>query len=92
MNGAYTHDEEKEEVWAYMTERKIEAMILVEGTDAITGGVVQARHSYTAVSDDIVWDHWFVDCVSEEADGGKMIDLNRFHDTIRANTETPHPF
>ena len=48
-------EEEKRMIQAFMRDRRIEVVAIVEGTDATTGGAVQSRHSYTA--DEIIWDH-----------------------------------
>lgn len=45
----------------YFEDRNIEIVILLEGTDELTGAVIQARHSYTY--NDIVWNHTFAPCV-----------------------------
>ena len=49
--------EEKRMVQAFMQDRRIEVVAIVEGTDATTGGAVQSRHSYTF--DEIVWDRTY---------------------------------
>jgi hypothetical protein len=79
------HSEEKEVLSAFMLDRRVEIVAIVEGTDATTGGTVQARHSYT--SDDIVWDHTFVSCVGEDADGSALIDFSVFHDIVECEPD-----
>ena len=44
-----------------MSDREAELIVLVEGTDEMTGSAVQARHSYRW--DDIVYDSTFVPCI-----------------------------
>ena len=43
---SYGYLEEKDMIAFYMSDRKMEIMAVVEGIDATTGGVVQARHSF----------------------------------------------
>ena len=45
----------------FLRDRQAEIVVLVEGTDEITGSTVQARHSYRV--DDIAWDHTFQNCI-----------------------------
>ena len=57
-----------------------EIIVLIEGQDSTTGGVVQARHSYK--SEDILWNTSFVSCVlQDELDGTPVIDFCLFHET-----------
>jgi len=75
----YAHKEEREMIQAFMRDRNVEVIAVVEGMDAATGGVVQARHSY--IVDEIQWHHEHVVCVLEDPEsGGAMIDFSRFHD------------
>ena len=72
--------EEREMVMRFIADRSIEIVVLVEGNDSTTGGVVQARHSYTG--DDIQWNTSFVQCVLQDEDtGGAVIDFSLFHHT-----------
>ena len=57
-------------------ERQVEIVVMVEGTDELTGTSIQARHSYT--SEDILWDHRFVPCVDAT---NATVDFLRFHAT-----------
>lgn len=62
-----------------MRDRQIELIVVVEGVDAATGGIVQARHSYTC--DEIDWDKSFKFCVQKDAeDGCTTIDFSLFHE------------
>ncbi|KAJ1417231.1 hypothetical protein B484DRAFT_434315 [Ochromonadaceae sp. CCMP2298] len=71
--------EERKMVQLFMRDRQVEIIVVVEGVDAATGGMVQARHSYTC--DEIEWDKSFVGCVSRDPlDGCTTIDFSRFHD------------
>jgi hypothetical protein len=76
-NDSKVNDIEKNMIISYMRDRNVEIIILVEGQDALTGGIVQARHSYTI--DEICWDAEFVQCVYEAPDGSPLIDYNKFH-------------
>ena len=65
-------------IQTYMRDRRMEVVAIVEGMDAATGGVVQARHSF--VCDDIKWNRTFVPCVHEdEEEGVAVIDFSTFH-------------
>lgn len=80
--------EEKAMLRKYMTDRKIEIIAIVEGTDAASGGSVQARHSYTL--EDIEWDQSFERCVFEDAEGGAVIDFGKFHETKAVSADAPY--
>ena len=45
----------------FLCDREAEIVVLVEGTDELTGAIIQSRHSYTP--QDLAWDHSFVPCV-----------------------------
>jgi potassium inwardly-rectifying channel subfamily J len=72
-----THAQEQASVMQFMRDRRAEVVVIVEGTDAATGGTVQARHSY--ILDDIAWNHKFPPCVREDKDGAALIDFGVFH-------------
>jgi polyphosphate kinase 2 (PPK2 family) len=81
------HKEEREMIQAFMRDRNVEVVAVVEGMDAATGGVVQARHSYTV--DEIQWHHEHVVCVLEDPEsGGAMIDFSRFHDVAPTSMDS----
>ena len=83
-------EEEKIMISHYMNDRKMEVMAIVEGIDASTGGVVQARHSY--VFNEIEWDRSFKPCVFEDKkDGSAIIDFSVFHDLIGVSEDALHP-
>jgi len=70
---------EQEMVEKYIKDRKIEVVTIVEGTDAATGGSVQAIHSFTL--DEILWNKGFVPCVFEDdEDNSAIIDFSLFHE------------
>jgi hypothetical protein len=83
QNGVYddeteSQQEERRMIQTYMRDRRMEVVAIVEGMDAATGGVVQARHSF--VCDDIKWNRTFVPCVHEdEEEGVAVIDFSVFH-------------
>jgi inward rectifier potassium channel len=64
------------EMWR---EQQIEIVVMLSGLDEALADRVYARHSYSA--DDIVWDHKFVDVLSVNMQGRRVVDLTRFHDT-----------
>jgi hypothetical protein len=64
----------------YMRDRRVEVVAIVEGTDAATGGSVQARHSY--IAEEVLWDRSYSRCVFEGDDGAAIIDFSKFHDTV----------
>lgn len=77
---------EKDMISFYMQDRKMEIMAIVEGIDATTGGVVQARHSF--IHSEIEWDKSFTPCVFEDSqDGSAVIDFSVFHDLIDVSTD-----
>jgi inward rectifier potassium channel len=62
-----------------MAARDMEIVVMLSGLDEALADRVYARHSYSA--DDIVWGHKFVDVISTNAHGRRVVDLHRFHDT-----------
>jgi hypothetical protein len=52
---------ENEETKLFLSDRDAEIIVLLEGTDELTGSALQARHSYRV--GDIAWDHGFAPCV-----------------------------
>jgi potassium inwardly-rectifying channel subfamily J len=84
--------EETKQTELFIRDRRTEIVILVEGTDELTGAPIQARHSYTY--DDLAWNETFVPCVFPNDDGRALarrrrgrdppvciIDFSRFHET-----------
>ena len=63
-----------------MYSNQVELIILLSGTDDTLADVIYARHAYGP--DDIRWNHRFVDVLSLTPQGRRMVDLNRFHDTV----------
>ena len=82
-------EEEKDMIALFMADRKMEIMAIVEGIDATTGGVVQARHSF--VCSEIEWDKSFAPCVFEDkADGSAIIDFSVFHNLVDVSEDASH--
>lgn len=80
--------EERSMVQRYMRDRQIEIIVIVEGVDAATGGMVQARHSYT--SDEVEWNKSFECCVFKDpADGCTTIDFSQFHELVDVPDDAP---
>lgn len=82
-------EEEKNMIALFMADRKMEIMAIVEGIDATTGGVVQARHSF--VCSEIEWDKSFAPCVFEDkGDGSAVIDFSVFHNLVDVSEDASH--
>lgn len=82
-------EEEKDMIALFMADRKMEIMAIVEGIDATTGGVVQARHSF--VCSEIEWDKSFAPCVFEDkGDGSAVIDFSVFHNLVDVSEDAAH--
>ena len=60
-------------------EQQVEIVAMLSGVDETLADRIYARHSYTP--DDIVWDHRFIDVISADDHGRRVVDLTRFHDT-----------
>ena len=43
----HSHFYQQRELQAFLSDRQAEIVVLVEGTDELTGAAIQARHSYT---------------------------------------------
>lgn len=52
---------ETHETAAFLRDRQAEIVILVEGTDELTGAAIQARHSYNVF--DFAWNHALAPCI-----------------------------
>jgi inward rectifier potassium channel len=63
----------------HLNERQMEIIVLLRGTDDTLADLVYVRHAYTP--DDILWNRRFVDVLSVTAQGRRVVDLTRFHDT-----------
>ncbi len=62
-----------------MAEQEMEIVVMLSGLDEALADRVYARHSYAP--EDIVWGHKFVDVLSVNEQGRRVVDLTRFHDT-----------
>ena len=70
---------EQRNTQSFLMDRQAEIILLVEGTDELTGAIIQARHSYT--SDEVQWDHSFAPCVfpNEDPEAGEETRYDRQH-------------
>jgi hypothetical protein len=64
----------------HMIDNNIEILVLVEGADSTTSGMMQARHSYRITDGDILFQREFAPCVNV-VDKGAEIDFDLFHET-----------
>ncbi len=62
-----------------MAAQQMEIIVMLSGLDENLADRVYARHAYGA--GDIVWGRKFVDVLSLNAHGKRVVDLTRFHDT-----------
>ncbi|MCA9594954.1 MAG: hypothetical protein KC776_16650 [Myxococcales bacterium] len=61
-----------------LAKEEIEVMVSVSGIDETTKGLVHAVHRYD--HSDILFDHRFVDVLTERSDGRMVLDVRHFHD------------
>lgn len=52
---------DSDEVYDFLRDRGAEIVVMIEGTDELTGHPLQAKHSYSA--EDTAWDHTFASCI-----------------------------
>mmetsp|Transcript_30193 Transcript_30193/g.86490 ORF Transcript_30193/g.86490 Transcript_30193/m.86490 type:complete len:631 (+) Transcript_30193:106-1998(+) len=72
----------REDIEAFISERFVEVVVLVEGIEPTTSATLQARHSYL-FPDDIVWDRDFAKCALPGQTGEMCaIDMSRFNDLV----------
>lgn len=62
-----------------MQAQDMEIIIMLAGLDEILADRIYARHAYWA--DEILWNQRFVDVISVNDAGHRVVDLTRFHDT-----------
>jgi inward rectifier potassium channel len=55
-------------------------IVSLTGLDEHLGQLVHARHAYAA--DQILFDRRFVDVLSTQADGSRLVDYRKFHDVV----------
>eukprot|EP00977_Amphora_coffeiformis_P011809 scaffold2897_cov178-Amphora_coffeaeformis.AAC.14 len=58
---ASSHALETDETAVFLRDRQAEIVVLVEGTDELTGAAIQARHSYNV--HDLAWNHALAPCI-----------------------------
>ena len=63
---------------ASLAEEEAEIVVTIFGLDETVSQQIHARHSYLA--EDIVWNRRFVDILSQQEDGTRVVDYRRFHD------------
>ena len=63
-----------------MLEKDIEILITLTGIDQTVSDNIHAHHSY--IPTEILWNHRFVDILSQVRDGRRSVDYNRFHDAF----------
>eukprot|EP00941_MAST-03F_sp_MAST-3F-sp1_P004519 g4519.t1 len=73
----------------FITESKLEVVVLVEGIDPITSASLQCRHSYVS-SSEICWNKTFAQCVSRK-ENMCHIDFEKFHQLDEVNDGMPPP-
>jgi inward rectifier potassium channel len=61
-----------------LAEEQAEIVVTIFGLDETVSQQIHARHSYLA--EDIVWNRRFVDILSRQEDGTRVVDYRRFHD------------
>ncbi|BAY19498.1 K+ channel inward rectifier domain-containing protein [Nostoc sp. HK-01] len=63
-----------------LTQTNCVLMVSLSGIDETVAQVVHARHSYG--SNEILWNHRFVDILHHASNGHRYIDYNHFHDVL----------
>lgn len=63
------------------SEHPFEIIVTLTGIDATFSQPVHTRHSY--LSNEIIWNARFVDVLSDLPEGGRSIDLTKFHEVER---------
>ncbi|NJR50516.1 MAG: ATP-sensitive inward rectifier potassium channel 10 [Leptolyngbyaceae cyanobacterium CSU_1_3] len=63
-----------------LTQMSSSIVISLSGIDETVTQIVHARHTYA--SQDLVWNHRFVDIIHFTNEGHRYIDYNHFHETI----------
>lgn len=64
---AATRALETDETAAFLRDRQTEIVVMVEGTDELTGAAIQARHSYNV--HDLAWNQAFAPCIFPYEEG-----------------------
>eukprot|EP00934_Nitzschia_sp_Nitz4_P001741 Nitzschia sp. Nitz4//scaffold38_size140716//59805//61322//NITZ4_003141-RA/size140716-snap-gene-0.141-mRNA-1//1//CDS//3329550060//1741//frame0 len=93
-NSTYSQQGDLGDVAEFLSDRDVEIVVLVEGTDESTGAATQARHSYKPC--DLAWNHAFLPCVfpvydsrigshtNSGSDPVCRVDFSHFHDITPA--------
>jgi inward rectifier potassium channel len=68
-----------------MEAQDMEIVVMLNGLDEILADRIYARHAYWA--DEIVWNRRFVDVISLNNHGHRLVDLTLFHDTVNVVDE-----
>jgi inward rectifier potassium channel len=63
----------------------VDLIVTLTGFDNSLAQTVHAQHSYRG--DEVRWNHRFVDVVTTQADGVRVLDFRGFHDTVPARPE-----
>lgn len=87
MSNQITVDKLKE----FWSDSKMEVIIVLEGIDAITSFTLQARHSYSYLNNEIVFDHYFAPMVKTATNGSCDVDFSKFHDILPGTNEWRAP-
>jgi hypothetical protein len=88
-----TSHEQQQSTWAqevascrdYWQDRALEVVVLVEGTDELTGATIQTRHSYTYAN--IAWNCKFQPCVLRPSSTTTIMDTTTLPMTTMESTE-----
>ncbi|OQS05715.1 inward rectifier K channel (IRK-C) family protein [Thraustotheca clavata] len=72
----------------HIEQSELEVVVILEGQDSTTSNTMQARYSYT--TKEIKWHAMFEKCVTRRADGGALIDYDKFHLLKPAPVDTSH--
>ncbi|HEX8964397.1 MAG TPA: ion channel [Rhodocyclaceae bacterium] len=76
--------DEASPLWGWDGERleaaRSRITVSILGHDETLGTSVHALHEYSA--QDLLFDHRFVDIITDAADGARIIDLTRFHEVV----------
>eukprot|EP00940_MAST-03C_sp_MAST-3C-sp2_P002193 g2193.t1 len=83
-----TPEKQSERMRKFMLDTNVEIVAIVEGICPITSCTLQSRHSYHARSGDIVFNHCFAPCTSEDAFGGCVIDYEAFQGVTAVGDDT----
>ena len=63
---------------ASLRQKRVERLAVVKGSDEMFASTIHARGSYTP--EQIIWDRAFIDIVTIDKRGRRLLDFRRFHD------------